>query len=182
MLRKIEPSELNSFMEFDSVIYSDGNGNIESVTGIYAPNLYYFETSEGKWELSEDIAPWELMNGYSGQYSYSGPIMHTSEFIGGKMARDILEQEGYYVAVVAYYERPDDELDADGWAVARVLPDNLLIRVGHHQFFLSELWDTYFPKPVMATQSARDEQHLVTGELLRNGFSNFRGKRWELSS
>lgn len=43
--------------------------------------------------------------------------MHTSEYIGGGLARDILAQPGYYVALVEY---PSDGGEPDGWAVARM--------------------------------------------------------------
>lgn len=106
---------LNDIMEFDHVIRVHEDGTITDEPGIYAPNLY-----DG--ELDSD--DWTMMDGYSGQDRYSGPVMHASEFIGGLMERDIRETPGVYVAVVAYYS-PDaladddsDELDVDGWAVA----------------------------------------------------------------
>ena len=72
---------------------------------------------------TEEIPGWELMNGYSGQDRYAGPIMHNSEFIGGQMERDILETPGIYVALVCYWpdaeESDEDETYAEGWAVAR---------------------------------------------------------------
>ena len=179
MLHKVEPSELNSVMEFDTVIYSAGNGYVETVTAIWSPELYfYLDPSEPNGMYRQELTePWELMNGYSGQYGYSGPVMHPSEFIGGKMATDILEQEGYYVAVTASYERPDAEPDIDGWAVARVLPDNLLVKVLNRstgdtrEEFLSEFWDDIFP--VMVTHYARERIHTATGELLRRGATAF---------
>jgi hypothetical protein len=63
-------------------------------TDVYAPTLYDDELDSDRWEL---------LDGYSGQYGYSGPVMHPSEFIGGGMARDILATPGTYVAVAAYY-------------------------------------------------------------------------------
>jgi hypothetical protein len=127
---------LNSRMEFDHVIEVHADGSVTD-TDLYAPGLYDGEVQ------SDD---WTLMDGYSGQHSYSGPVMHPSEYIGGRLERDILAQPGFYVALVSYIstEAPehdcpwrrtnpaplgapfcdvcDDaqeaENDADGWAVA----------------------------------------------------------------
>ena len=67
-------------------------------------------------ELSTD--KWELLDGYSGQDRYSGPIMHASEYVGGRMERDILATPGVYVALVDYCL---DDSDPEGWAVARMI-------------------------------------------------------------
>lgn len=98
---------LNDVMEFDHVIQVHDDGSITEPGGIYAPNLVDDEL---------DSADWRLLNGYSGQYGYSGPIMHNSEYIGGRMEREIRSTPGLYVAVVSYYL--DGEIDAEGWAVA----------------------------------------------------------------
>lgn len=101
---------LNDKMDFDHVIRVDSEGNVSDAHGVYAPSLYEDELdSEG----------WELLDGYSGQDSYSGPVMHNSEFIGGTMERDILARPGLYVAIVAHWAvEDDDEDDVEGWAVA----------------------------------------------------------------
>lgn len=108
---------LNDIMEFDHVIRVDDDGNVhDDVMGVYAPDV------RDDYPYGDDInvsgEGWSLMDGYSGQDRYSGPIMHPSEFIGGGMERDILASPGYYVAVVVYnYEDGDDNVS--GWAVAR---------------------------------------------------------------
>jgi hypothetical protein len=86
---------LSDLMEFDHPVTVHEDGTVtDGPAGIYAPTLYDDEL---------DSSSWELMNGYSGQYGYGGPIMHPSEFIGGGMARDILAEPGTYVAIVANY-------------------------------------------------------------------------------
>ena len=103
---------LNDMMEFDHVIRVDENGNVTDEYGIYGPSLFDDEL---------DSSEWSLLDGYSGQDGYSGPIMHNSEFIGGQMERDILAQPGLYVVVVAYWSEDDygsTEDDIEGWAVA----------------------------------------------------------------
>jgi hypothetical protein len=102
-------------MEFDHVIRVNEDGSISDVRGIYAPSLCDDEL---------DSARWELLDGYSGQYNYSGPIMHNSEYIGGSLERDIRETPGVYVALVSYYLSDDDnEGTEEGWAIARLKED-----------------------------------------------------------
>ncbi len=99
---------LNDLMSFDHVVTVHDDGTVtDGPVGVYAPELY-----DG--EILAD--GWELLDGYSGQDRYSGPIMHASEYVGGRMARDILETPGVYVALVDY---PVDGDEPDGWAVAR---------------------------------------------------------------
>lgn len=115
----MKDKDLNSKMEFDHVVQVLEDGSV-----IDAPNEYAPELHDGELETVTD---WTLMNGYSGQYGYSGPIMHSSEFIGGGMERDILGTPGYYVALVDYpmcygcceaSEEDGGECEPDGWAVA----------------------------------------------------------------
>jgi hypothetical protein len=98
--------KLNDIMEFDHVIAVHDDGSVTDALGIYAPSLNGDEL-EG---LS-----WELLDGYSGQDRYSGPMMHQSEFIGGQLERDILSRPGYYVALVNY---SSDDSEPESWAVA----------------------------------------------------------------
>jgi hypothetical protein len=101
--RKVEAGKLNDVMQFDHVIRVWPGGLITEPMGEpYAP-----EVSDNGESVSE---PWSLMTGYSGQYRYSGPCMHASEYIGGRIARDILAQPGWYVALVA----EADSCDSDG--------------------------------------------------------------------
>jgi hypothetical protein len=90
-----DPYALSQLMEFDSPITVHEDGTVtDAGAGIYAPSL---------WDDQLDSDRWELLDGYSGQYGYGGPAMHPSEFIGGRMARDILAEPGTYVAIVADY-------------------------------------------------------------------------------
>lgn len=105
---------LNDVMEFDYVIRVGDDRTVTVGPGnAHAPEVYW--TSGGPI-----VEPgWSLMNGYSGQQSYRGPVMHSSEFIGGRMADDILSTPGLYVAVVVKSLDCDgDETPDAGWAVA----------------------------------------------------------------
>lgn len=118
MMTMVDRTNLNDVMEFDHVIEVREDGVVVDRPDLYAPDLYNGELmSEG----------WTLLNGYSGQDRYPGPIMHNSEFIGGRMAEDILAEPGVYVALICYWD-PEDPEDGDGevesyvegWAVARL--------------------------------------------------------------
>jgi hypothetical protein len=103
-------------MDFDHVIEVRADGSIIDRPDIYAPTLH-----DGQLEGSD----WVLLNGWSGQDRYSGPIMHQSEFIGGGMERYILATPAIYVSLVDYPGCGDDCEDCEGsgcepegWAVA----------------------------------------------------------------
>lgn len=104
---------LNKIMDFDHVIRVHENGSVSWAPNMYAPTLYVDEDGTEYFEGEG----WTLLSGYTGQYLYSGPVMHPSEFIGGQMARDILSEPGYYVAILA--DCLEDEEEPAGWAVAR---------------------------------------------------------------
>lgn len=111
---------LNSIMEFDLVIQVHADETVTVAPDVQAPELHTEPTEGGGAEEYLDSphgTSWELLSGYTGQYGYNGPIMHPSEFIGGRMECDILARPGYYVALVA--DDPDDNIDEPmGWAVA----------------------------------------------------------------
>jgi len=104
---RVTAEQLNAVMEFEHVIRVLEDGRVESAEGIYAPELIDSEL--------EHSSAWSLLNGWSGQDRYAGPIMHPSEYIGGRLATWILENPGIYVALVDYSS--EDEEPA-GWAIA----------------------------------------------------------------
>jgi hypothetical protein len=111
---------LQHAMDFDHCIEVLQDGTVRHRGEVRAPGLL-------NGELDSD--DWVLLNGYSSQYLYAGPIMHPSEYIGGGLAMDILSILGVYVAIGAYSdcEESDDGdsdggPDIDGWAIARRLP------------------------------------------------------------
>lgn len=133
----VTPDTLNSRMEFYCPIRVLPGGVVIPALELDAPELYMEVDGDGQSIHADDsdikgqaeAAGWRLLQGYTGQYSYNGPVMHPSEFIGGGMARDILDTPGYYVALVV--EAPcnyegDSECDIEtgcecepaGWAVA----------------------------------------------------------------
>lgn len=95
-------TKLNDLMSVDHVVQVHENGSVtDAPANVWAPSLDSDEVDDSRWTL---------MNGYSGQFGYSGPLMHASEFVGGRMERDIMDAPGYYVVLANY--------DGNEWAVA----------------------------------------------------------------
>lgn len=110
---------LSSLMDFDHVIRVHADGTVTDAHDVYAPELFQDEGPDGIWRETLHADGWTLMNGYTDQYGYNGPMMHQSEFIGGRMADDILSQPGYYVAVYPICtDAEGNDVEADSWAVA----------------------------------------------------------------
>ena len=118
--RNATPDTLNAEMEFDYVIYSHGDGTVSDAHTMRGPDVYIDELEDGTWVEEVMDEPWELLDGFSGQYGYSGPHMHASEYISGGLARHILETAGFYVATVVTPMPLDEceDVDSDEWAVA----------------------------------------------------------------
>jgi hypothetical protein len=132
-MSKVTRDNLNTVMDFDHVIYVGPDGTVSDVDGVYCyAELNVNMAGEDEFYIPEG---WELLRGYTGQYGYNGPVMHPSEFIGGRLAEDILETPGYYVALVVSascdYDGSTDctvevgcECEPAGWAIAfKPLPD-----------------------------------------------------------
>lgn len=108
---------LNTLMEFDHVIRVHADGQVTEPEGVYAPEVAEHDGVAYVGNAGPGRNDWILLNGYSGQAGYSGPVMHLSEYIGGTLATDILCNPGYYVAVLVC-DGTDSESCHDGWAVA----------------------------------------------------------------
>ena len=131
----ISADNLDRVMEYDHVIRVRTDLAVEDVDYVHAPESrigtdddgQVLQAHEAEWRDGLESQGWSVMNGYSGQWSYRGPIMHTSEYVGGRMAQDILAEPGFYVKVrVEILPRGEEEGDADegdadeepaGWAV-----------------------------------------------------------------
>lgn len=120
----ITADTLDDMVEFDSPFLINGDGTAE-LSGNFAPNVY---GEQGQNDPEIEASPkkgWEFMRGYTGQYGYNGPEMHTSEFLGGRMAEDIVNTPGEYAVVAVQYLCDefcgfcDDETHLESWAVIR---------------------------------------------------------------
>lgn len=97
---------LNDLMEFDCVVQVNPDGTVVPVLGVDGPELF-------DDELLSDT--WTLLDGFSGQYGYSGPLMHQSEYVGGGLETYILSHPGLYVTLV---NTPADDTEPTEWAIA----------------------------------------------------------------
>lgn len=101
-------------------VNADGTVSDDAANAYRSPELHGTDA-----EIKSDAAAqgWDLLEGYTGQYAYRGPVMHPSESIGGRMAEDILSTPGVYVAVAVdgAFGLPVDAAEdlPVGWAVAR---------------------------------------------------------------
>lgn len=126
----VQSFNLEDIMDFDHVVWVDEKGDVhdDMPNSPWEPvledgGMSFPVVSDG--DSYSDVR-WELVDGYSGQSGYRGPIMHSSEYIGGDMADHILSTPGWYVALIndgSCTDECDDpdgcETDhAEGWAVA----------------------------------------------------------------
>ena len=123
---RVNNRELDDIMSLDHVIRVETDGTItEPVPGVYAPELLMSTADDDCHSILDDHEKayiedarrqgWEILDGFSGQDRYTGPIMHTSECIGGYLEDHIRSTPGLWVAVSV-------EIDGDpehpaGWAV-----------------------------------------------------------------
>ena len=116
-------------VEFDTPFIVRPGGTIEPAPAVYAPSVFH----DDETDVTVDGPDWRPLRGYTGQYGYSGAVMHPSEYLGGRLAADILAEPGVYV-VVAVEVMPDDDDDSPepaGWAVLRYEPRKAGLGVGH---------------------------------------------------
>lgn len=123
---EVNRDNLNDVMEMDHVIQVHEDGTVtEPDTDYFEPEVWTSDADQLNPTVSNMRgARWELLNGFSGQWMYRGPIMHPSEYIGGGLADHILTTPGIYVAVVvtdADVDTDSGEDNAVGWAVARLI-------------------------------------------------------------
>ena len=118
--------ELNAAMEFDCPVTVRDNGMVVAgTTEAYAPDVVWFHSdgsdADDYMESALREQGWEALSGYTGQYMYNGPIMHASEYLGGRLARDILTDPGVYVTLVVSDQDDDTDDNVVGWIVAKQL-------------------------------------------------------------
>ena len=116
---------LNDEMDFDHPVTVGPDGTVRDADrGIYAPELIMFTDEDGQAEPGSDeelqrqarASGWELLTGWTGQHAYRGPVMHPSEFVGGRLAEHIIATPGTYVVTAVETDDGDDE--PAGWAIA----------------------------------------------------------------
>lgn len=122
---------LNDLLALDAYpIRVNADGTIDDHAAVTPPDVYaavdtngsYTPTAERDAARDLDRDGWEPMRGYTGQHGAGRGswLMHASEFVGGRLAADILAEPGVYAAVTITPLTPD-ETDAEPteWAVVR---------------------------------------------------------------
>lgn len=110
--------------EFGHVFQVTRHGVVDGPAGIYAPEIYNDDTTDIAFEGDK----WTALTGYTGQHGYNGAVMRSSEFIGGRLAEDIVEMSAEAEAegrpllwtVTTVEVLPDDdeeEPEPAGWAI-----------------------------------------------------------------
>lgn len=99
----VNAETLNESTSFHSPFLVLAGSRIVSID-VEAPQVFLYVDREGNGVGEEEVddSTWVPVNGYSGQHGYRGPCMHSSESLGGRMARDVLVNIGaiYSLAVV----------------------------------------------------------------------------------
>lgn len=121
---EIDPDDLNGWVEFDSPFevrelpdYPPAQPQVRNKWELHVPSHFDDEIDASGWET------WS--RGYTGQDRYHGPVMHNSEYLGGRMASDLLAEPGIYVLTAATWTPIDEDNDDDepyyveGWVVLK---------------------------------------------------------------
>jgi hypothetical protein len=121
--------EINA-LDFDTVFRIEG-ADVVIVPDVYAPEV----THDSIMDVNIDGAGWHCLTGMTGQYSYSGAVMHSSEFIGSAIAKILATDDpGTLFAIVIVSVLPDDcedhedhtasgDCEPAGWAIAYKSPE-----------------------------------------------------------
>ncbi len=122
---------LNDAMEIDHPVWIEPDGTWDDVPRNDFPTVrvpqFRLEVdqdgqllpgADGEVRATARAAGWDVLDGYSGQHGYSGPIMHASESVRGHLERDILAEPGVYVACVV--ECGDLDENPAGWVALRL--------------------------------------------------------------
>ncbi|MDO4254367.1 MAG: hypothetical protein Q4C81_04355 [Kocuria sp.] len=122
---------LDGLVEFDVpftiTLSPSGPGFSRAAAEVHVP--YCVTIRKGSQEVLVDFdapenSPWDPVSGHSGQHGYAGPVMHSSEFLGGPMARSVLEvEEPTTWVVMEVFVEDDEEVDFGdpaGWILLRL--------------------------------------------------------------
>lgn len=108
-------------VDFYVPFYLSADGQVTERLDLDGPQVYHDPTNDIEVDGSEH---WRALTGYTGQYGYRGAVMHASEYVGGGLLRDMLDDPGVYVLTVVEV-LPEDDEDGDefpepaGWAILK---------------------------------------------------------------
>ena len=120
---------LNDEVEFGCSFTSYGDATISDDGDYFDGDYELYSDGRGGWKPDEySISGWETVSeGFTGQYGYNGPVMHSSELLSGALAQKVIDEPGTYVLAEAHYmhddndqdEEDDEPYDVEGWVVLR---------------------------------------------------------------
>ena len=122
----VTAEELNTSVEFNIPFIVNEDGTVE-MSGNFGPDEVIGGLLEdGEIYVGEKWSVWS--HGYTGQDRYSGPALHNSEQLSGRMAEDLLNEPGEYCLCEVGWEYDEHDLEYDdgelyyeGWVVLKAL-------------------------------------------------------------
>lgn len=112
-------ADLIQAQDFDHVWTVGLDRTVRDVPNLYAPTV----TNDPDGDIIIDDESWHALTGKSGQYGYSGAVMHPSEYIGEYLAMDIAHacdeayEDGRKLAWSVVTVDDDDDGEPIGWAM-----------------------------------------------------------------
>jgi hypothetical protein len=110
--------------DFDHVFILHADGTIEDTPNVWAPSVTHDESADILIDgvPYRDSDTWDALTGLTGQHSYHGAVMHSSEFIGESVARVMLDMcadgpRTFVVTVVDVDDDDEDDPEPAGWAI-----------------------------------------------------------------
>jgi hypothetical protein len=119
---------LDKLMELDHVVMVTPGGYVIGNWELHGPSVYHYLNEDGDAPDEDPVIEqypgdtWDFFSrGYTGQYGVrrSDPVMHNSEFLGGRLARDILAVDvpTLFVVTLVMGLHPTRSDDYVGWVV-----------------------------------------------------------------
>lgn len=116
-----DPYALNRAVDFDVPFRVTFAGVERDPEVLYVPSAEHDDEADMLLDgipHGSSLTDWVALDGYTGQYAYHGPVMHPSEFLGGRLAEGVLESIGDTFVLVEV-SGPDDDSPV-GWAILRL--------------------------------------------------------------
>lgn len=113
---------LNALVEFDCPFTIKGREIDDAPSSVYSPQVWHVDAPHPN-DIEIEDSSWEAYSvGYTQQFLYKGAVMHQSEILAGKLASDILNNDGTYVitSVDVMADHEDDDPFPAGWVVLRL--------------------------------------------------------------
>lgn len=120
--RPVSADQMNEALGTGTPVSSFGDGHVGESTSPFGGSYSMIADEDGNYQLDENqLEGWEpVTGGRTGQFGYSGPVMHDSESIGEGLGQDILDTPGNYVLMPAeYYDGKSFDSETEGWVILK---------------------------------------------------------------